>query len=207
MKTAVLTFTTLLALELFMGMLFIAHTTLAYSLPGYSVGSSRLVQDSKTYISGEEITDPDTKLTLNTDRPILFGYTIDNVQIKVVIVSDDSLASSTHITVSDDDGYWVHQEEDALEDGDYTILMSIIDQTGTSSAMEMIGSFTIPEVLPEIIQTTVDRRKLIPDPSLHNLNYLTISLIVISAMLVVTLFYIFVRIVHTIKGGDENKHV
>lgn len=193
---------TIVAIGLFTSLSLLAPIAVAYSLPGYSIGSSRIVQDFKIYIDGEEIVNPHTRLTLTTNQPILFGYTLDNVRVNITVVSDSNSASSTQTVASNNEGYWIYREDSELAQGSYTILMSMSDLTGTSTTVTKVGSFEIPEVLPEIIHTAADQRSLIPNPSLNSINYLTISLAVVGAMLLATLIYLVARIAHSIKDDE-----
>ncbi len=171
----------------------LADNALAYSLPGGSLGSSRIVPDFKLFINGEEVEKPNEVLIVATNKPVFFGYTQDNVAIKLFIKFEDYDESQIILkTVSNNNGYWVCYSDKELRSGIYKVFMSIVDaNNAVESEPFFIGTFKIPEVLPVALEGS--DRDLIPSFSLDRLNYFTITLIVFGTVVLKTIFYLLIR--------------
>jgi len=184
-KVAIVTFGLFLCL--------LSDNSLAYSLPGGSLGSSRIVPDFKLFINGEEVREPNEVLIVATNKPVFFGYTQGNVAIKLFIKFKGYNESQVILkTVSDNNGYWVCYSDKELWSGIYEVFMSIVDaNNAVESEPFFIGTFKIPEVLPVALEGS--DRDLIPSFSLDRLNYFTITLIVFGAVVLKIIFYLLIR--------------
>lgn len=182
------------------------NNAMAYSLSGYSLGSSKIVPDFQVFISGKKINDPQKEFILETNKPILFGYAVDNVNIKFTIKSIDHNFLTKFKTISDNKGYWIYYFNEELKHGKYEIFMTMSDTININASSTIvetsptfqIGTFSIPSVLPKISKSSNDR-SLIPVPPLDSLNYFTITLIVAGLVIFKTIFYFIMRIIHSIK--------
>ncbi len=106
----------------------LSNNALAYSLPGGSLGSSRIIPDFQLFINGEEVKESNEALVIATNKPVFFGYTQDNVEIKLAIKFEGCDESQVILkTVSDNNGYWVCYSDKELERGVYKVFMNISD--------------------------------------------------------------------------------
>lgn len=148
------------------------------------LGTSIIAPDYQVYIDGFLIEDPNKEILIGTNKPNFFGYTLSNVSVELIIQSEPIVRATT----SDDKGYWIYQLDEQLEPGSHTLSLNLTDATGASTSAFLAATFKVPEVLGEA-KTSVST----PTPSLRQLNYLTVTLIVFGVALILALIYAIVK--------------
>ncbi len=155
----------------------------------YESGSSVIKQNAQIYIDGTQIENPQEKVTIRTNKPIIFGYTVNNVKINLILSQGEVKQSMEEST--DASGYWIHPFETSIPAGDYTLSQSLTDNSGVITDSELIATFQVPETLPakQSIQSIVN----IPTVSLRKFNYLTGPMIILAVILILTISYKLIK--------------
>lgn len=158
----------------------------------YESGSSVIKSDWQLYIDGTQIDNIQEKITIRTDKPTIFGYTVNNVKINLLLsqVSQGAYVQPIE-TITDSNGYWIYVIETAIPAGDYSLSYTLTDSTGAATPSELAASFEVPETLPsrQSIRSIIN----IPATSLNQLNYLTGPLIVFGIVVMLTISYILIK--------------
>lgn len=154
------------------------------------LGSSKLVLSYQTYVDGTKIENPEKEVVITTNKPTFFGYALSNVMVTLTIQS----TSLRRMTTTDSNGYWIYSLDDqslpsqSLPPGAYKLYLTLTDQTGSSSDTTLTATFKVPVVLPTTTATVI-----VPAPSLRQLNYFTVSLLIFGVVGILVLVYLTIK--------------
>ena len=158
----------------------------------YESGSSVIRPDWQIYVDGTQIDNLNEKFIIRTNKPIIFGYSVNNVKINLLLsrLSQDGADQSIEEN-TDSNGYWIHSINTEIPAGDYTLSYTLTDSSGVTTASELAATFHVPEKLPDkqSIQSIVN----IPQPSFKKLDYLTGPLIIFIVIAMIGLIYILLK--------------
>lgn len=151
---------------------------------GFTLGSSIFSPNYQLYIDGTKIENPKDIVTIGTDKPSFFGYTVSNVTINLTIQG----TSIKRVTTSDKNGYWIYNLNEPLSVGPHYLLVSMNDGTKASTSAALAATFRVPTVLESNV-----RKIVVPAPSLKTLDYLTVSLLVGSGVFFLIFLYLLAK--------------
>src|SRR3989344_3330381 len=163
-------------LPLLLIVFFISTPNSAYALSSV-LGTSKVAGEGIT-IGGVAIEDPTEELTVNSQTPTFSGYTLPNAKVTLIIRSEPIYRE----TLSDATGYWTYTLDIPIEEGSHTVSMNVTDSDGNTSEEALVASFRVPGVKGE--STVVSPEKLGP-------NYLTVSLVVLGALVLLAATHAF----------------
>lgn len=163
------------------------------------LGSSKLVLSYQTYVDGTKIENPEKEVVITTNKPTFFGYALSNVMVTLTIQSTSLRRMTTtdsfrRMTTTDSNGYWIYSLDDqslpsqSLPPGAYKLYLTLTDQTGSSSDTTLTATFKVPVVLPTTTATVI-----VPAPSLRQLNYFTVSLLIFGVVGILVLVYLTIK--------------
>ncbi len=174
---------------------FTAILLLSFAIVPAPVGAFSAVLGAKTIgaegvsINGYQADDPKSPIALDTATPTFSGYTIPNASLLLIIRSEPIERE----TLSDATGYWSYTFKEPIEAGQHTLSLKITDKYGIISNEVLAATFTVPEVKGESTAPPPSPTTP-PIPKNPQVNYLTISLVVIgSLMLLGALYFYLVR--------------
>lgn len=148
------------------------------------LGTSKIAPDIQVYVDGTLVEKAEEEIAIRTNKPSFFGYTLDNVKIELTVQSEPIIRETT----SDNSGYWIYQLDEQLDPGVHTLSMNLTDASGASTGAFLASTFKVPDVLSESVSLTKA-----PTPSLYQLNYFTITLIVFGIALLLLFLYALVK--------------
>ena len=148
-----------------------------------NAGSSIIIPNFQVYVDGTSADKPNTVITVGTNKPTFFGYSLRNVIVEITINTLQNKLIRRSVT-TDNNGYWYYTLNKTLSIGTYKLFINLIDATGASSGRMQVSTFNVPGVLG-----SSTRMIIVPPASIKKLNYLTISLIVFFSVALLILFY------------------
>jgi len=150
-----------------------------------SVLGASVVGEEGVSVDGYQIKDPEEPIAVDTAQPTFSGYTVPNVEILLIIRSEEIKAE----TLSDAKGFWKHALDNPLEAGQHTLSIQITDNRGKTSKESLVATFIVPEVKGEQIAIPVSDE--VPLPKSPTINYLTITIGVLGVLTLLGIVYAF----------------
>lgn len=143
--------------------------------------NDQLFPNGDVFINGNSITTPFKKITVKNHKIFLSGYAYPYVRVKLLLHS-----KPMHVeTTTDSNGYWTYEIPN-LESGDHTLTMAVEDQNGVKTKSVLAASFTVSN------QQGIGSVNHFPP--LNQLNYLTISMMVLGTMGLFLCMYSYIRV-------------
>lgn len=155
--------------------------TLAFS----SVLGAKVIGRQEVYIDGNKVIDPKDIIVADSSQPTFSGYAVANAEVLLIINSDPFEAE----TLSDANGYWLYTMEIPLKAGQHALSLKITDSNNITSEETFVATFIVPEVKGEEATTPITNKE--PFPKTPKVNYLTISLVVLSSLVFMGILYAF----------------
>jgi hypothetical protein len=161
--------------------LIVPNISPAYAFP--AVLGSRVIAN-QVLIDGQQISDPNQVFVISSQKPVFSGYTTANSKITLTIRSKTVQAE----TLSDANGHWSYTPEESLSYGQHSLSLKITDKTGLVGDEQLAATFLIREGQVKGTLTSFPSTGL---PDRPEINYLTISLTVLGALLLLGTLYAF----------------
>ena len=163
--------------------LFLSSPSTSYAFP--AVLGTKIVGEQSVSVDGNEVVDPKISVPADSTTPTFTGYLTPNTKLLLIIRSNTLEAES----LTDANGYWQYTTEKPLEVGQHTLSIRIVDKNDITSKEDLIATFTVPEVKAS---TTVNPTET-PLPKISNINYFSVSLVILGSILLLVIAYIFIN--------------
>jgi hypothetical protein len=149
--------------------------------PGGSLFPKGIFPNGQIFINGSLITQPFQRIVFHNHRLFITGFSAPNVKVKLLFHSKPLTVEA----ITNSNGYWSYEIPN-FSSGNHTLAMAIEDHNGITTKSTRVATFAIP---------TKDSFSLNNSfPLFYQLNFLTISLLVIGTMGFLTFFYSAVRL-------------
>ena len=146
------------------------------------LGVKEIAMDS-LLIDGIKISDPRKVITTKNSTPVFTGYTLPNVIVHLQLSTQEETINIT----TDANGYWQYKPEKPMKPGYTELYLSVTDKNGVTGEKYLAASFKVSNV-----EENAQHDIKIPKANLSQINYLTVTLIVLGGITIIGFIYFFI---------------